>query len=231
MSGRRKPWQGLAGQLLSSLGRWLPRRFFFASELVLNYLAVGHWMRRRGFAPVAQKRDRVDHFRAVAAGMADQPVAYLEFGVREGESLRLWAELLAHSESELHGFDSFEGLPEDWGLHQPKGAFDQGGRAPVFEDPRVVLHQGWFEQTLPEFKVPTDKRLVVHCDADLYSSTKIVLDSLGKHFRAGTILMFDEFPVREHELKAFDEYLLAHPAELRILSATRGFAQVAFEFL
>lgn len=54
----------------------------------------------------------------------------------------------------IHGFDSFEGLPEDWS-HVLKGAFGEiKGALPD----NVRLYKGWFEDTLPEwFKLHGDK--------------------------------------------------------------------------
>ncbi|MCX2715910.1 hypothetical protein [Mycolicibacterium sp. J2] len=39
---------------------------------------------------------------------------YLEFGVFEGRSMRWWSEHLTMPGAALVGFDSFEGLPENW---------------------------------------------------------------------------------------------------------------------
>ncbi len=41
-------------------------------------------------------------------------IDYLEFGVFRGETLRAWSRLNSNPGSRLFGFDSFEGLPEDW---------------------------------------------------------------------------------------------------------------------
>jgi hypothetical protein len=63
----------------------------------------------------------------------------------------------------LHGFDSFEGLPEAWQtgllgadgeIAYPKGAFDLGGIAPLLDPAvgaNVRLHPGWFVDTVPHF--------------------------------------------------------------------------------
>jgi hypothetical protein len=52
----------------------------------------------------------------------------------------------------VHGFDSFRGLPEDWAGRDgmKKGTFDVNGRKPTVPD-NVVLHPGWFNETLPKF--------------------------------------------------------------------------------
>jgi len=44
------------------------------------------------------------------------PVTYLEFGVASGVSFEWWLNHLKNPESVFLGFDTFEGLPEDWGL-------------------------------------------------------------------------------------------------------------------
>jgi hypothetical protein len=58
------------------------------------------------------------------------PGAILEFGVAGGYSITR----IAHAVKgrPVHGFDSFEGLPENWSGHLTlRGAFDRGGRLPA----------------------------------------------------------------------------------------------------
>lgn len=56
---------------------------------------------------------------------------------------------------------------------------------------------------------------VLHLDADIYSSTIYVLETLAPYIRKGTTIMFDEywnFVTWEHdEYKAWMEYLEANP--------------------
>ena len=65
-------------------------------------------------------------------------VLYLEFGVFEGASMRRWSTALKNPASLLHGFDSFEGLPEDFDFKYPKGHFDVGGSLPDIDDDRIT---------------------------------------------------------------------------------------------
>jgi Macrocin-O-methyltransferase (TylF) len=51
----------------------------------------------------------------------------------------------------------------------------------------------------------------MHLDADLYSSTKTVLDAFRERIRPGTVIVFDEYynypNWREHEFRAFQEFI------------------------
>jgi hypothetical protein len=157
-------------------------------------------------------------------------VLYLEFGVAEGASMRYWSRLLDNPESRLHGFDSFEGLPEDWAFGWQAGCFSVQGKPPEFDDPRVELFTGWFTDTLPYYVWPESyEKLVVCIDCDLYSSASYVLGAIEERISPGTVLYFDEFHHYADELRAFDE--LAHRTgwSFEILAATRDFSQIAFK--
>ena len=50
---------------------------------------------------------------------------FLEFGVFRGDSINLFSEFLRKKNLTIYGFDSFEGLREDWlGTTVSKGTFD-----------------------------------------------------------------------------------------------------------
>lgn len=129
----------------------------------------------------------------------------LEFGVRNGNSIRKIAGLAGQ---EVHGFDSFEGLPEAW-HHEPKGSYTTEGKIP--EVPKnVKLHIGWFDKTLPDFLQQHPEPLrFMNIDCDIYSSTKTVLDALAERIIPGSVILFDEYVGNEHwredEYKAFQE--------------------------
>ena len=129
----------------------------------------------------------------------------MEFGVRFGTSIRQIACLV---DQDVHGFDSFEGLPEAW-HHEPKGTYSTKGALPSVQE-NVFLYSGWFEETLPDFiDKHQDPVRFINIDCDIYSSTKTVLDLLSGQFGQGTVIVFDEFigneNWREDEFKAFQE--------------------------
>ena len=141
----------------------------------------------------------------------------LELGVSFGTSIRQIAALV---DQDVHGFDSFQGLPESW-HHLPKGSYSTKGVIP-FVPENVTLHDGWFEETLPEFvkKHPGPVRFL-NIDCDIYSSTKTVLELLAKQIIPGTVIVFDEYIGNEHwredEFKAFQEAVLQHGWEYEYL--------------
>jgi AcrR family transcriptional regulator len=230
LGGLREPALGAMRGSFLRLGYRLPARARYHVNASYDYLALGTWMAAHGHGRPAHFPSREALFYAMASQCAGERVLYLEFGVAGGASMRVWSSLLLHPEAYLHGFDSFEGLPEDWILGRPAGSFDQGGRVPRIEDPRVQFHKGWFSETLPRFTWPERwERLVVTFDADLYGSTVEALSFVEPHDVPGTLMYFDEFNHHEHELRAFDEFLERTGLQVRAIGETRAMSRVAFE--
>jgi O-methyltransferase len=218
-----------AKELITRIGKHVtPRHVQFLNSIV-NYLEVGRWIRSNGFDDFPRYSTRRELHAAIAAPIANTQVLYLEFGVYQGESFRHWCKLLQNPGSSLQGFDSFQGLPEKWDTLRGSGTFTTEGRMPQFDDNRVVLHPGWFKDTLLRFVPPEHDNLVVHLDADLFSSTELVLRELQSSIVQGTIIIFDEFCDRFHELRAFDEYLERTRQRFHLLGATRNLEQVVFQ--
>ena len=145
----------------------------------------------------------------------------LECGVYFGRSLRVIAE---RSAAAVHGFDSFEGLPEAWNETERAGAYSTAGRLPAM--PRnVTLHEGWFEHTLPPFFTshPGTPIRLLHVDCDLYSSTRTVLASARPHLVPGSVLVFDDllgYPGHAaHELRAWEEFCVTHGVHWNLIAA------------
>jgi len=195
-------------------------------EIDLQYLRDSH--------PCHSTRSRAEMYRFVQEScIGDDAIDYLEFGVFKGQSLREWVALNKHRDSRFFGFDSFEGLPEDWRAGQGKGHFDVGGVFPHVPDPRVEFVRGWFQETLPGFtgRFSGRNRLVVHIDADLYSSTMLALIYLGPFMSKGTLLMFDEFYDREHEFKAMMDWQRISHKAFRVVVEMDNYGKVCMELL
>ena len=150
---------------------------------------------------------------------------YLEFGVYSGTTINYIAEQVPAT---IYGFDSFEGLPEQWGA-VPPGRFHTEGNLPEVRN-NVELHKGWFDDTLPRFiKSHPEPVAFIHADADLYSSTNTILWTLKDQIVPGTIIVFDEYinyPYwKEHEYKAFTELCAEFKREFEYISyADRGYS-------
>jgi len=212
---------------LTRIGTLVPRQAVRAADSALNYVEVGRWLKTEGFISAGRLSNRYDVFRVIADEIVGERVLYLEFGVFKGASMRRWSSLLRNPGSQLHGFDKFVGLPERW--QGEMEAYSASGVIPKFDDPRVELHVGWFSETLPDFALPDHEQLVINIDADLYSSTKYVLESLRDSIVVGSFLYFDEFQFREHELKAFEEHLRESGYNYRLVACSVGLRGVAFQ--
>jgi len=169
--------------------------------------------------------------------LAKESIDYLEFGVRYGDSIFRWATLNTDPNSRFFGFDSFEGIPEDWvsvtGMSK-KGDMSVGGAIPQTTDTRIRFIKGWFNETLRPFlrDFTPQSRMIVHSDGDLFSSTMYTLATLDPLLKPGTILIFDEFANPLHEWRAFQDYCSAFGRKCKALGAAGDYyTQVAMEIL
>jgi hypothetical protein len=164
----------------------------------------------------------------------------LEFGVFSGATINHISSLLPNMK--FHGFDSFEGLPEDWnmgGKMVKKESFDRQGNMPEVNR-NVHLYKGWFSDTLtPWLGLNTMPVSFLHIDSDVYSSAAYVLDTLNYRIRPGTIIRFDELSCwrtvfsevsppnvqrvgystwEDHEWKALNEWLTKYDRKVTPIS-------------
>lgn len=198
---------------------------------ILDEIDLQHF---RDIHPCRSFGCRVKMYRYIQESLIrGDPMDYLEFGVFRGESVRWWTDLNRHKDSRFYGFDSFEGLPEDWRNGQRKGHFNIEGQVPNINDPRVKFVKGWFDKTVPRFvrEFAMKNRLVMHLDADLYGSTMLPLLYLSSFMTKGSLLIFDEFYDRNHEFKAFQDFLRISKKQYRLVCQMENYAKVCIELL
>jgi O-methyltransferase len=163
-----------------------------------------------------RREDLWEH--VIRSHIRNSPVLYLEFGVFDGYSIRYFSSRLPQPDSRFVGFDTFTGLPENWG-GLDAGTFDLGKRTPAIDDSRVSFKVGLFQDTLPGFLETlraTNRQVVIHCDADLYSSTLYVLSQLA-FLIDGAIVIFDEFNALPHEFRALQDFSRAYRKSYRLI--------------
>jgi hypothetical protein len=152
---------------------------------------------------------------------------FCEFGVFTGATINFIA---SRTKAKVHGFDSFEGLPEKWREGFDKGAFQMDGLPRVKEN--VMLHKGWFDKSVPVFAGKYRGHIAfMHMDADLYSSTRTVFDLLGDRIVPGTVIVFDEFlnypGWQNGEFKAFQELVQQRQLKFNFIGRVPNAGQVA----
>jgi hypothetical protein len=162
----------------------------------------------------------------------DDNINYLEFGVAYGNTFRWWTTNVKSVDAKFYGFDTFEGLPEDWHLFK-KGDMSPDGKFPEIQGTRHTFVKGLFQNTLIDFlkRFNDDKRKVIHIDADLYTSTLFVLTTLAPLLRKDDIIIFDEFGVPTHEFKAFTEFVTSFYVKYQLITSVNNYFQLAIKIV
>jgi len=215
-----------------------------------NFNLLRKWIAKTNKTPLlindfySWKRDypkRYQLYEAVAKEyqLDKKEILYLEFGVASGSSFFWWLKKNNHPDSVFVGFDTFEGLPENWGGYR-KGAMafslDQVNANSAFEhiqDPRAGFEKGIFQQSLNPFiennkSLLKSKTKLIHLDADLFSSTLFVLSQLYPYLNEGDLILFDEFNVANHEFFAYKIFTESFYVKLRCIGGVNNFYQTAF---
>jgi O-methyltransferase len=156
------------------------------------------------------------------------PGDFLEAGVCQGGAaifMRGLQVALGQEERRVWLADSFEGLPPpthevdrawdlDWSEErQPWLACDIGAVRDNFRtygllDDGVRWLQGWFSDTLPE--APVEQIAILRADADLYQSTREILDSLYHRVSPGGFVVIDDYGAIDACRHAVDEFRAEH---------------------
>jgi len=168
--------------------------------------------------PIEHLAKNYDTFKSVEHGF------WAEFGVYTGGTLVMaYDNLGPQSEFQgvIAGFDSFEGLPENW-----VGGFTKGAFTSEYETVRglvpesVELYKGWFQDTIKQFKTNhlDTQAALIHHDGDLFLSTTITLQLLDDRIVPGTHMIFDElvgYPgYEDHEILALWLWMNEHGVSL-----------------
>ncbi len=114
---------------------------------------------------------------------------FIEFGVYKGNSINFFSKYV----NKIYGFDSFEGLREDWaGNHKfQKSFFDLGGNIPKLES-NVIPIKGWVQDTLDDFLTKEKPDILfLHMDLDTYESSKYVLERVKPYLSGKCYILFD----------------------------------------
>jgi len=145
-----------------------------------------------------------------ALAAAKLPGWVAEFGVREGKSLR---EIAKRVPGAVHGFDSFEGLQEDWTGHHGVGSMRTAHPENLVFPDNVEIHAGLVQDTVPPFvAAQSQPARFIHIDTDTYLPAAAILADCNKQIVKGTVILFDEYwsydGWEEHEARAFCEWLM-----------------------
>ena len=157
----------------------------------------------------------------------DRP--FYEFGVWRGESFKY----LMNTFKKGYGFDTFEGIPEDW-HNEKKGTYSADKIIPKIDGGTFIA--GKFEDTLPTFySIPRPMASIINFDADLYSSTICALNYSKPVIDKDTILIFDEFIMNDNweqdEYKALNEFCSNNNLTYEVLAVSYFTKQVALRLI
>lgn len=207
---------------------------YFNKLLIWMYSNKNKFSYSDFFSPIRnyEKRYKLYEFVLNHLKLQEDEIIYMEFGVATGVSFRWWLEHNNNKNSLFYGFDTFEGLPENWGGFYSQG--DMTADVPIVNDKRGSFIKGLFQDTLCQFlddnktnwSLNTTK--VIHMDADLYSATAFTLSQLYPFLKKGDIILFDEFNVALHEFKAYKEFVDTFYIKLQPIAAVNNFYQTAF---
>lgn len=184
------------------------------------------------FAGVPAYDDNSSLLEAALRRVRPELATWVELGVGSGASTKricAAAARLGHRMT-LHGFDSFQGLPEAWGEIAPAGTYAYPPAK--FVEPNIRVHSGWFADTVPVFARERPGQIgFVHIDCDLYSSTKTAFDALRDSLRPGTVLLFDEYwnylEAPEHEMRALAEFTAETGQGFEYIGYNRNYMEAA----
>ncbi len=175
---------------------------------VSEHILQSHHVQTTDLAGGRKGSDRFDVLSIAAEQTRRLPGRVMEFGVFQGITLRHIARSIGPNRH-VTGFDTFQGLPDDWGQLLEKGTF--ATPVPSLEGhPNASLEVGRIETTLPAFlsKHPEPVSLL-HIDVPYYGINVFILEHLLPRMPEGSVVVFDEYygypSYGDHEFRAWAE--------------------------
>ena len=150
----------------------------------------------------------------------------LEFGVYSARSIKRFSKQIVNLNDKriIYGFDSFQGIEEDW--HRFPAKLKSSFKiAPPKVPSNVKLVIGKVQETFENFlnQHQNEKIAFMHLDMDTYTPTKFVLEKARNFFDTGTIILFDElygYPNwQQHEYLALTEVLAPEDYEFIVFGS------------
>lgn len=177
------------------------------------------------------KDDKIKVYAILKALEIKKEGLYLEFGVHKGKSINFLSKLI--KDKIIYGFDSFEGLKEDWkGTQATKGTFNLNGKIPSLNK-NIFPIKGWIQDTLPIFLKRSENINFVHIDVDTYNTSNFILKTIKPFLNNGAIILFDELynciGWEENEYKALIENF--NEKEYDYLAFSKEGSQVLIKYI
>ena len=186
MAKKRNLWEGLVRRLYY---KYFSQNILYELQIRARNEAADYVQENMNEAIIFESQKEIIRY---AIENCDRQENYLEFGVATGRSINMIASFVSNN-TKVYGFDTFDGLPEDWSGHAAvSGTFKQA-RLPKVSN-NVTLIKGLFENTLPNFKEQMIGG-ISFCHIDMNhpapeaEALQVVLPKLNK----GGIIIFDDY--------------------------------------
>lgn len=202
--------EGIFFKILKGIGNMIPgthlKTFVYLNGIAavrkLLYKSIGNFYR------MDHIYDVIKEFKKNYKGS----FSILEFGVADGYSFTKKLNAIRFLKMEdriiLHGFDTFEGLPDitessdhalvkgaEWIKGTYHGRYENLLKYCNAKYKNFKLHKGLFENTITyEFLETLLKQppILIWIDCDYYSSTKVVFDKIIPYIPTGCVIYFDD---------------------------------------
>ena len=200
--------------------------FFSRSFISFGYLLKSEGLYNHSRIPDLPDRISMHEYLSTQFINPDEKIHFLEFGVFKGTTYTIWVNGNKNPQSKFAGFDTFSGLPEDWGSEK-KGSYSAEGKLPAIDDPRSEFQVGLIQDTLPGYvkKISKTDKKVIHIDVDLYNASLVTLVYLQPVLQKNDVIIFDDFftfTKTTHEFKAFCDFFDLFKMEYKPLYKCRG---------